>query len=119
MKTISILWVFIVTILIFTSCQTDDLATPAMTGDKVEISAKRAGETSVVYSGNANGINATITIFQNGTVVSNQAILSNTGLLPATGGSLFASDSNVIVEGVISAETLNASITGQNNQTFA
>ena len=114
MKTLSIVWSFVLATLFFTSCQTEDLATPMAHGHS-ELKAAKGGPQSVTvtYGGQATGLNATITTMNNGTVVSNQTILSQTGMLPLSGGSLNAGHSGALIEGVLSADSLNASITGQ------
>ena len=118
MKTLFILGSFIMTSLFFTACQSEDLATPM--NAKSGIQEARGGAPAVTtYGGNAIGLKATVTSTQNGVVVSNQYNFANTGLLPETGGSLNATHPQALVEGVLSADSLNASTNGQNNQTVS
>jgi len=120
MKTFSILWSFVLTTLIFTSCAQEDLATPVKNGNSDILAAKGGGKTTIVtYAGQATGLNATIMTQQNGGIVSHQTILSQTGFLPASGGNLSASHEQANIEGVLTAETLNASTSGQENQTIS
>ena len=118
MKTFSILWSVMLTTLFFTSCQTEDLASPSGRETSEVLEARRGPQSGVItFGGQATGLNATITTTQNGTVVSNQTILSQTALLPTTGGSLTASHGEAIIEGALTVDTLTASISGQGNQT--
>ena len=118
MKALSILWSVVLTTLFFASCQTEDLASPSGHGSTETLEARRGPQSGVItFGGQATGLNATITTTQNGTVVSNQTILSQTALLPASGGSLFASHGEAIIEGALSVDTLTASTSGQNSQT--
>jgi hypothetical protein len=119
MKTFSILWSFVLASLIFTSCAQEDLATPSTKGNSDILAAKKSDrETGIVtYSGQATGLNATIMTQQNGGIVSHQTILAQTGFLPASGGNLSANYAQANIEGVLTAETLNASTSGQGNQT--
>ena len=118
MKTAFILWSVVLTTLFYTSCQTDDLATP-LNGHKSVSSAKGATQSVTTYGGYATGLNATITTTQNGSVTSNQYNFASTGLLPATGGTLNANVSQALVEGALSADSLSANTTGQNKQTLS
>lgn len=118
MKTLSIFWSVVMATLFFTACQTEDLASPIGHGSSEVKAAKGGAQSGVVtYGGQATGLNATITTTQNGTVVSNQTILSQTALLPATGGSLSASHGQAAIEGVLSFDSLTAAISGQTNTT--
>ena len=118
MKAFFILWSVVLTSLLFTACQTEDLATPSIARE--HIYAAKGGQQSVTsYSGYGTALNATITSSQNGTVTSNQYSFAYTGLLPAIGGSLNASAAQALVEGALSADSLEASTTGQNNQTIS
>lgn len=120
MKTFSILWSLLVGSLIFGSCEVDDLASPAKENRSELTERKGASQNStVVYGGQATGLNATITTLHNGTVVSNQTILSQTGLLPVSGGNLNSAYSQAFIEGSLSIESLNASVSGQANQTVS
>ena len=121
MKTFSILWSFVLTTLIFTSCTQEDLATPLMKGNSDILAAKKGGgETGIVtYGGQATGLNATIMTQQNGGIVSHQTILSQTGFLPAAGGNLSASHGQATIDGVLTADSLSASTSGQGNQTIS
>src|SRR5688500_10534704 len=121
MKTFSIIWSFVLTTLIFTSCETEELARPAMVGQSDITDARRGGENTgvVAYGGQATGVNATIMNTQSDTVTSYQTILAQTALLPAAGGTLSANDSLATIEGVLTTATLTASTSGQNNQTVS
>ena len=124
MRTISIMWSFVLTVLFMTSCGQEDLAAPAGYGKHDAIAAKKGGggngggeQGVVTYAGHATGLNATITTIQNGTVTSNQSLFANTGFLPAAGGSLTANAAQAVIEGVLTAETLDATVTGAGSQT--
>src|SRR5688572_17697478 len=119
MKTSFILWSFVMTTLFFTACQTEDLAIPVNDHKSVS-NAKNGPQQSVTtYGGYATGLNATITSNQNGVVSSNQYNFAHTGLLPAGGGALNAAHPQVLIEGVISADSLKANTSGSNNQTVS
>ena len=120
MKTLLILWSFILTTAIFTSCEMDELASPSSQGHSETLASRRtAPNGAVTYGGQGTGLNATITTLQNGSVVSNQTILSQTAILSASGGSLTTNYVDANLNGVVTVDSLSASITGANNQTVS
>src|SRR5688572_22844051 len=72
---------------------------------------------TTTYAGQATGLNAMVWNTQNFVITSSQTILAQTSFLPATGGSLTASHSMANIPGVLTADALNASVTGQNGTT--
>src|SRR5688572_15677150 len=120
MKTFSILWTLILGVLIFTSCEVEELASP-VNDSRAEWRApkNKSQGNAIIYGGQSTGLNATITKIINGTVVSNQTILSQTGFLPATGGTLSSAYSGAVIEGSVSIDSLNAFVSGQSNQTVS
>ena len=120
MKTLLIFWSFILTTSMFTSCDMEELAAPSAAGQsEIQIARRAAQNGSVTYGGQATGLNATIMTIQNGMVTSNQTILSQTGLLPASGGSLSANYVQANAGEAITIDSLNAAVSGTGNQTIA
>ena len=102
-----------------TSCSKPDVTSNAGV-NSIETGAKRTPQpTSTTYSGQSIGLNATIISIQDGTVISNQELVTNTGILPAVGGNLMASDVSANVQNVVTTGSLNASVSGSDNQTHA
>jgi hypothetical protein len=118
MKSFSFLLSIVITTLFFTSCQTEELASPSGKGSSEAIEFRGRGQSSgIVYGGQAQGLKANILRNVNGTIVSTETILAETSPLSSSGGTVYANHGNAIIEGVLSVDTLTASTSGQNNQT--
>jgi hypothetical protein len=88
--------------------------------DQVSAEGRKNSPSAVsTYGGSATALNATITTIENGIVVSDQTLVANTGLLAASGGSLSATEPQANIQEMVIAENLNASISGEANQTVA
>ncbi len=126
MKKITTLWSVLVISLTFASCEKTELPAPApetQNGSQFKkTSAGGGGNTggqtaTATYGGRATGIDATIWDFQNPIVTSNQATFADTYFLPASGGAVTKSELQATIQGSLTANTVNASITGQGNST--
>src|SRR5688572_15847526 len=69
---------------------------------------------SVVYTGRATAIDATIWSSQNGIVTSNQSLLAETYFIPAAGGTINAALPSSEIPGSLTSGALSASSSGQN-----
>jgi hypothetical protein len=121
MKKKSILWSILLIIGTMTACTKAESPVPTTDAGAKYKKGGNAGPSTptgtTTYGGQATGLNATVWNTQNFVVTSNQTILAQTTMLPATGGSLTASHTAAYIAGVFTADALSASVTGQGNTT--
>lgn len=118
MKKLSNLLSLAVLALALVSCEREDIR---KNEDALEAQAKRGGGNTNVttFGGQATGLNAIVVNTENPIVTSFQTILAQTLPLGAAGGSSNVTHGVVNIAGVLTADSLTASINGQLNKTVA
>jgi hypothetical protein len=118
MRNTTTLWSVLLIILTMAACRKAETPAPA---NSVNLQMKKAaagpGTATTAYGGQATGINATIWNTTSPIYTSTQTLFSQTALLAATGGVETASAALVSMPGVLTAESLSASTTGQGGTT--
>jgi hypothetical protein len=122
MKKMTLLWSIVLALFALSACEKTNI--PESQAGEIDAARKGGGGSTAVtptatvtFGGQATGVNAIVVNTSNPVVTSNQTILAQTPLLPASGGYLVADAVSAEIAGVLTANTLNASITGQNGST--